>query len=84
MNSHDVLQNRIFEFEKTIAAYEAEQVLLKEQLMEYKREQVEVKDLLVEIRHDLSRYKGFVGGVLFVFSAMGAAVALLFQYKAGQ
>lgn len=35
------------------------------------------KDILKE----LSRYKGFIGGVLFTFSALGAAIGMWFKYK---
>lgn len=53
-------------------------------LTKYEGEQKEIKEIVTDIRDQLSRYKGFVGGVLFVCSAIAAALTLFFRSGIGK
>lgn len=69
MSSLDSMKTRLEFLEKRLDKYEAEQK--------------EIKDILIEIHKDLARYKGVFGAVLLVFSAIGAVITLVLQYRAG-
>lgn len=68
----------------TPAVNEARINAIEDRLERYEENQKEIKSIVSDIHSELSRYKGFMGGVLFVFSAMGAAITLIFKFKAGQ
>jgi len=40
----------------------------------------EIRTLVMEVREDLTRYKAFIGGVLWAVSALGAALVFVWKY----
>lgn len=52
-------------------------------LVKYEQNQEKIMEMVSEIHTDLTKYRGFVGGVLFVASAIGTALTFIFNYKAG-
>lgn len=53
---------------------------IKDELAELKDKFEEQNKKLEEIQQELARYKGFVGGVLWLITAMAAAVKMVWPF----
>ena len=54
---------------------------IKEDIDNLRKDVKELEKNQKQLLEELSRYKGFIGGVLFTFSALGAAIGAWFKYK---
>lgn len=60
----------------------AEQVaVLNAEVDELKKDVGELRDDVHELIKQLTRYKGFIGGVIFTFSCLVTAIGVFFNWK---
>lgn len=55
---------------------------LKDEITAQRSEQRELREALEEIQKELARYKGFVGGCLWIIATMIAAIKMLWPWIA--
>ena len=77
---HESLSERIARMEEHLEAIEKE---VSEFKAESRRDRSELKLSVLSIEKDLVKYRGMVGGILIVLTAVGAFIKLSWEYIVG-